>query len=70
MLMFASSQKPKVMSEFSLSKTVEGLKVETDFINLIVRIYRAGNVIRQIDCREMSLAEYDRAVARVINESS
>ncbi len=56
------------MSEFSLSKTVEGLKVETDFINLIVRIYRAGNVIRQIDCHDMSLAEYDLAIAKVIAE--
>jgi len=58
------------MSKFIFSKTIEGLKIETDFHDLMIRVYLAGNFIRQIDCREMSLAEYDRAVARVINESS
>jgi hypothetical protein len=56
------------MSEFTFSKTVEGLKIETDFNNLMVRVYRAGNVIRQVDCSKMSLAEYDLVIAKVIAE--
>lgn len=56
------------MSEFTFSKTIEGLKIETDFSNLMVRVSRAGHVIRQVDCSNMSLAEYDLVIAKVIAE--
>ena len=56
------------MSELTFSKTVEGLRIETDFNDMMIRFYKAGQVIRQIDCRKMSLAEYDRAIARIVDE--
>ncbi len=34
----------------------------------MIRVFKAGNIIRQIDCHDMSLAEYDRAISRVIAE--
>ena len=68
LLRFASSLEQKAMPENTVTKTVEGLKVETDFHDLMVRVYRAGDVIRQFDCSKMSLAEYDLAIAKLIAE--
>jgi hypothetical protein len=57
------------MSEFTFSKTVEGLRIETDFNDMIIRVYKAGQVIRQIDCRKMSLAEYLKKVDQISAEA-
>jgi hypothetical protein len=66
--MFALSLKHKAMSELTVSKSVGNLRIETDFHDLMIRVYQAGNVIHQIDCHDMSLAEYDLTITRVIAE--
>ncbi len=57
------------MSELTFSKTVEVLRIETDFNDMMIRVYQAGQVIRQIDCRKMSLAEYQKEINKISAEA-
>lgn len=56
------------MSEFTISKSVKDLRIETDYNELMIRVYQEGNFVRRIDCHDMSLAEYDQTIALVIAE--
>jgi len=69
LLRFAVSLNHITMAELTVSKTVEGLRIETDFKDLKIRVYRSGSVIREIDCRAMSLARYMRTVNRITAEA-
>lgn len=57
------------MSEFTLSKSVKDLRIETDFKELLIRVYQDGNVVRQIDCSKMSLKKYLQAIDNITAET-
>lgn len=69
LLRFALSLKHKAMSEFTVTKSVGNLGIETDLGDLMIRVCEAGNVIRQIDCHDMSLNEYCRVISEITAEA-
>lgn len=56
------------MSEFTVSKSVKDLRIETDFNELMIRVYQEGNIIRQIDCSKLSLKKYLQAIDNITAE--
>jgi hypothetical protein len=57
------------MSKLTFSQTAEDFRIETDFNNMMIRVYRAGQVIKQIDCRKMNLTEYCQAIDSIKAEA-
>ncbi len=57
------------MAELKVSKTVKGLRIETDFKDLMIRVYKSGKTIREIECKAWSLAKYTRTINRITAEA-
>ena len=57
------------MSELTISKSVKDLRIETDFNELMIRVYQDGNIVRLIDCSKMSLKKYLQAIDNITAET-
>lgn len=56
------------MSKFTVSKSVNGLRIDTNFKDLMIRVSQEGNIVRQIDCSKMNLTEYLQAIDNIKTE--
>ena len=57
------------MSELTISKSVKDLRIETDFNELMIRVYKADNIVSQIDCSKMSLKKYLQTIDNITAET-
>lgn len=57
------------MSELTVSKSVGNLRIETDLGDLMIRVYKGAEVVRQVDCHSMNLLQYTGTIAEISDEA-
>lgn len=57
------------MSQFTVTKSVKDLRIETNFKDLMTRVYQNGIIIRKIDCSKMNLTQYLQAIDNITAET-